>query len=119
MVLMGDTAIQMFYRRLFSVDATAHDLFSQTDMSAQRIKFMDTFSTLVQNIGDLEASIPMLEELGRLHARYGVQDHHYDSVREALLLTIESLGQVLDDSARGAWDAAYARITDPMRKAGY
>ena len=116
-VLMGDTAIQMFYRRLFTIDASAHALFSQTDMVEQRLKFMETFGLLVQNIGDLDAHEPMLEELGRRHAGVGVEDHHYAAVHQALISTIESgLGHVLDRSARLAWDVAYQRITEAMRR---
>lgn len=116
-VLMGDTAIQMFYRRLFAIDASAHALFSETEMAEQRVKFMETFGLLVRNIGDLEAHEPMLEELGRRHAAVGVEEHHYDAVHRALVSTIESgLGHVLDREARLAWDAAYRKMTEPMRR---
>ena len=116
-VLMGDTAIQMFYRRLFAIDAGAHALFAETDMVEQRLKFMETFGLLVQNIGNLDAHEPMLEELGRRHASVGVEDHHYAAVHQALISTIESgLGHVLDREARLAWDAAYLRMTEAMRR---
>ncbi|NNF77425.1 MAG: hemin receptor [Rhizobiales bacterium] len=116
-VLMGDTAIQMFYRRLFDIDASAHALFSETQMAEQRVKFMETFGLLVENIGNLEAHEPMLEELGRRHAAVGVEDHHYDAVHQALVSTIESgLGHVLDREARIAWDIAYRRMTAAMRR---
>lgn len=116
-VLMGDAAIQMFYRRLFTIDSGAHALFSETDMANQRIKFIETFGLLVEHIGDLEAHEPMLEELGRRHAGVGVEDRHYDAVHQALVSTIESgLGHVLDREARVAWDLAYQRMTEPMRR---
>ena len=61
----------------------------------------------------------MLEELGRRHAQYGVEDRHYDSVGEALMLTIETgLGQAVTRESRAAWAAAYARLSEPMRRAG-
>ena len=117
-VLMGDAAIQMFYRRLFAIDPSTHALFSDTDMAEQRVKFMDTFGLFVRNIGDLEKNVPMLEELGRRHAAVGVEDHHYDTVKDALISTIQSgLGQLLEDEAREAWEVAYDRITAPMRQA--
>ncbi|MEM7425021.1 MAG: globin domain-containing protein [Pseudomonadota bacterium] len=119
-VLMGDTAIAMFYRRLHDIDPSTHQLFSDTDMHAQRLKFMDTFGLCVRSLNDLEECRPMLEQLGRRHAALGVKEEHYDSVREALLTTIESgLGQILDRHAKEAWTVAYERITQPMRSAGY
>ena len=116
-VLMGDTAIQMFYRRLFSIDPSAHALFAETNMPDQRIKFMETFGLLVENIGDLEAHEPMLEKLGQRHAAVGVEERHYEAVHQALISTIESgLGHVLDQEARMAWDAAYRRMIEPMQR---
>ncbi len=119
-VLMGDTAIAMFYRRLMDIDASSHALFADADMRAQRIKFMDTFGLCVRSLNDLEECRPMLEQLGRRHAAIGVEDHHYDSVRDALLTMIESgLGQILDEQAKEAWNAAFDEITEPMRTAAY
>lgn len=116
-VLMGDAAIQMFYRRLFAIDAGAHALFSETDMADQRIKFMETFGLLVEHIGNLEAHEPMLEELGRRHAAVGVEERHYSAVHQALVSTIESgLGHMLDRDARQAWDLAYRRMIEPMQR---
>jgi len=82
-VLMGDAATQMFYRRLFAIDPSTHALFSDTDMAEQRVKFMDTFDLFVRNIGDLEKNLPMLEERGRRQAELGVENHHYDGQRSA------------------------------------
>ena len=118
MALLGDTAARMFYRRLFTIDESTHALFSGADMKEQRRKFMETFGLLVRNIDTLDDSAPMLEDLGRLHGAYGVEDHHYDAVRQALVSTIESgLGQALDRECLAAWDTAYELITGPMRRA--
>ena len=119
-VLMGDTAIQMFYRRLFAIDASAHALFSDSNMPEQRVKFLETFGLFIANIEDLESCRTKLEDLGRRHAAYGVEEHHYESVRQALVSTIESgLGQILDKEARAAWNNAYDAITEPMKRAAY
>ena len=95
-------------------------LFAETDMRSQRIKFMDTFGLCVRSLHDLEDCRPMLEQLGVRHAAVGVEEHHYDSVKDALLTTIESgLGQILDEHAKEAWTLAFDQITEPMRKAAY
>ena len=81
---------------------------------------MDTFGLFVRSLHDLESCRPLLEELGRRHAAVGVEERHYESVRTALLATIESgLGQVLEPQAREAWDLAFDRITQPMCEAAY
>ena len=117
-VLLGDVVMQMFYRRLFRIDESAHALFSDASMLEQRRKFLDTFDLLVKNIEDIEKHTPMLEDLGRKHAAYGVKDHHYDAVGEALIDTIEhGLGHALTSDSRTAWAAAYERLSTPMRRA--
>ena len=118
MALLGDTAARMFYRRLFAIDESTYALFSGADMREQRRKFMDTFGLLVRNLEKINEAAPMLEDLGRMHGDHGVEDHHYDAVRQALMSTIETgLGQALDRDSRAAWDTAYELITKPMRRA--
>ncbi len=94
-VLMGDAATQMFYRRLFAIDPSTHALFSDTDMAEQRVKFMDTFDLFVRNIGDLEKNLPMLEELGRRQAELGVENHRYDGQRSAHFHDTVGLGTTI------------------------
>ena len=42
----------------------------------------------VENLNNLEAIVPAVQDLGRRHAGYGVQDQHYDSVASALRWTL-------------------------------
>ena len=41
------------------------------------------------SLNRLDALVPVVEDLGRRHAGYGVKDEHYDSVGAALLWTLE------------------------------
>ena len=87
-------------------------------MEHQRRKFMETFDLLVKNIADFDECIPMLEDLGRRHAAYGVEDRHYESVGKALLATLDTgLGQAVTPESRAAWAAAYKRLSEPMQRA--
>lgn len=114
-----DTAAHLFYNRLFEIDPSARPLFANTDMNKQRDKFLDTLELVVKHVGQLDEITPKLEELGRSHVRYGVEDHHYDSVASALLWALQQgLGDVFTDDVRDAWIYTYTRIAAPMRKAG-
>jgi hemoglobin-like flavoprotein len=118
-VLAGDTAINMFYRRLFAIDPEAHALFADTEMAHQRAKFLETFSLFVKNIDDLAALEERLRQLGDRHFASGVEARHYESVRKALRMTLEGgLGQTLDAEASDAWNKAYDRIAGLMRSHG-
>jgi hypothetical protein len=55
----------------------------------------------------LEALVPTIADLGRRHARYGVTDGHYETVRAALLWTLEQgLGSKWTPDVKAAWSGA-------------
>ena len=86
---MADTAARLFYDRLFEIDTTTRPLFKTTDLAEQRRKLIQALTVVVKGIDHLEALRPMLADMGRRHAQYGVTDGHYDSVGAALLWTLE------------------------------
>jgi hemoglobin-like flavoprotein len=56
---------------------------------------------------------------GRRHAGYGVNDHDYETVGEALLWTLEQgLGPSFTPEVREAWTTLYRLVADTMRMAG-
>src|SRR5215468_10428081 len=86
---IADAAVTMFYDRLFEIDSSTRSLFKATDMSEQRRKLVQALAAVVNGLDNLAPLIPVLEELGRKHVRYGVTEAHYDSVGAALLWTLE------------------------------
>ncbi|MEO1161563.1 MAG: globin family protein, partial [Pseudomonadota bacterium] len=117
-VPIADAAAQLFYQRLFEIDPDAKSLFANTDMPAQNEKLVDTLSLVVEKADQLDSIVPVLQELGRKHLRYGVEDRHYDSVGSALLWTLgQGLGEGFTGQARAAWTVAYALVSGPMRQA--
>lgn len=66
----------------------------------------------------LETIRPALENLGRRHVGYGVEERHYDLVGAALLWTLqEGLGDRYTAAVREAWTAAYSTLAAIMREA--
>ena len=58
-----------------------------------------------------------MQALARRHAAYGVTDHHYQTVGEALLWTLhQGLGEHFTPSVAAAWSAAYALLADVMKE---
>ena len=87
-------------------------------MDAQGAKLLDALGCVVESAGQIDRITVFLEELGRRHVAYGVEDHHYDSVGAALLWTLEQgLGVGFTDEVREAWAAAYAHVAGTMRNA--
>lgn len=109
---------KIFYDRLFEIDPSTKPLFTRTRMPSQHKKLMESMELVVENANNLDCMIPALEALGRRHVRYGVEDHHYDSVGVALMWTLErGCGAQFDAEARQAWTSVYQFIAGTMRQA--
>jgi hemoglobin-like flavoprotein len=115
---LADAAAIMFYDRLFEIDPTTKPLFRQTDMPHQRKKLLQIIGTAVASLERLDALVPVVEDLGRRHAGYGVEDKHYDSVGAALLWTLErGLGKTWTPEVAEAWTQTYGLLSGVMRRA--
>jgi nitric oxide dioxygenase len=113
-----DTAAHLFYERLFELDPGLRHLF-HGDMEQQGQKLMMALSLVVRGLNDLERILPMVRELGRRHAGYGVDPRHYETVGAALIWTLEQgLGDDFTDDALQAWAAAYDLLSSTMIEAG-
>lgn len=115
---IADEAAAIFYQRLFELDPELQALFKNSDMATQRAKLVAALSSVVASVDQLERVIPVLQSLGRRHAGYGVQLHHYDTVGAALLWTLErGLGESWTADLAAAWTHAYAVVAGVMRDA--
>lgn len=113
---LGVAAAALFYERLFTLDPQLASLFAHTDMERQGKKLLQALSVVVTTADRLHTLGPSLEELGRGHLRYGVEDRHYDTVGVALLTTLESaLGKAFTPAVQEAWTLAYAGVATHMR----
>ena len=115
---IADAAAAMFYARLFLIDPTTRPLFRATNMAQQRKKLVQVLTMAVTGLERLDVLVPVVEDLGRRHAGYGVKDAHYDSVSEALLWTLEQgLGGAWNAETKAAWTEVYGILSGIMRRA--
>jgi nitric oxide dioxygenase len=113
----GDAVAALFYGRLFETAPEVRPMF-RGDMTAQGRKLMTALALAVDSLTRLDSLIPALESLGRKHVGYGVQDHHYAIVGEALLWTLEKgLGLAWTPEAKDAWATTYSIVASVMQKA--
>src|SRR5689334_5968331 len=82
------TAAAVFYARLFELDPALRSMFP-ADLGDQGRKLMQMIAVAVHGLDDVETLAPAVRALGRRHARYGVQDQHYQTVAVALLGTLK------------------------------
>lgn len=114
---IAETAAALFYDRLFTLDPTLRPLF-KGDLKEQGKKLMQALSIVVKGINRIDKILPAVQELGRRHASYGVEDVHYNTVGAALLWTLEQgLGKAFTSDVQEAWTAAYGLLSGAMREA--
>ncbi|MBV9881181.1 MAG: hemin receptor [Gemmatirosa sp.] len=114
----GEALAERFYTRLFVLAPEVHRLFAATDMAAQRRKLAEMLRWMVASLDAPDALVPGTAALARRHVRYGVHDHDYDAVGEALRDALAgTLGDRFTPEVREAWAEAYALLAGVMRRA--
>lgn len=116
---MGETAAEIFYKRLFEIEPATAALF-KGDMKQQGRKFMQVLAVAVGGLSNMPTMMPMVQQLGLRHAGYGVKPEHFESVRKALLWTLALVLQdAYSDDVRAAWATAYAMLAGVMKEAAW
>lgn len=119
---IAPAAAEIFYSKLFELDPQLKPLFPSTDdaMKTQGNKLMSMLAAAVAGLSNLEALIPVLEDLGKRHVDYKVEAYHYDTVGQALLGTLEAgLGDDFTPDVKEAWTSVYGTMSKVMIGAAY
>lgn len=105
------------YRRLFEIDPKLKDLF-QGDIDAQGKALFGMMDLVVSSLEIQEQLVPIIYEMGRRHAGYGVNEEDYQAFGVALLDTLKALlGSEFTPEVREAWCAAYDFVAEIMQTA--
>lgn len=116
---IADQAAAMFYKNLFILDPRLRGLFP-SDMQAQGRKLMHMLGLAVHGLKNPDTLIPAVQELGRRHVAYGVEEKHYEAVDNALMLTLkQGLGAEFTPQVKEAWLATYELLSGVMKQAAY
>ncbi len=111
---IADTAVMLFYGRMFELDPSLRPLFP-TDMTRQRQKLLDTLAMAVRDLENPDKFVAALRALGQRHTAYGVQPAHYQTMNEALIwMLTQGLGKNFSDEMKAAWTAMYQTLVDAM-----
>jgi hemoglobin-like flavoprotein len=105
----GDELMDTFYARLFAAAPAVRPLFAATDLRRQKTMLLGALVLLRKSLGDLDAIVPMLRELGARHVAYGAKPDHYPVVGQVL---IASMADVAGDGWRPDYERAWAAAFD-------
>ncbi|MDH4394234.1 MAG: globin family protein [Limnobacter sp.] len=118
-VPIREQAAELFYGKLFELDANVKPLF-KGDMKEQGRKLMMMLNTVVTSLEKLDTLVPAVQDLGKRHIQYQVKAEHYDTVGTALLWTLGAgLGDAFTEEVKAAWTKAYVTLATVMKQAAY
>ena len=103
------------YERLFAQSPHLRALFP-TDLTAQRRKLFGALVVIVDNVRRPDRLLPLLDDLGRRHAAYGVEPEHFDAVGAALLGALADFDDRFGEDTARAWTHGYASFAQAMQR---
>lgn len=116
-VPIKEKAAELFYGKLFELDPAVKPLF-KGDIVEQGKKLMMAINTVVNSLDKIETMVPIIQDMGRRHAGYGVKSQHYDTVGAALIWTLDAgLGPAFTPEVKEAWVGAYTLLATVMKDA--
>lgn len=114
MEAVAPQAAALFYQNLFAADPGLRVLF-KGEMEEQGRKLMQMLGLAVNKLNDLDRLLPVLRDLARRHAGYGVEESHYATVGAALIKTLgQGLGADFTVEVRLAWTTVYGVMSEVM-----
>ncbi len=117
LVAIPERAGEIFYQRLFELDPNARQLF-WGNLQHQGTALFLMLDMIVKSLDIQDKIVPIIFDLGKRHAMYGVRDRDYQPFEQALMDTLSSInGDDFTQDERNAWRAAFAFLADIMREA--
>jgi NAD(P)H-flavin reductase/hemoglobin-like flavoprotein len=109
----GDAAPLWFYSHLFLTHPETRDMFP-ISMAHQRDRLFAALGSVMARVDDLDGLVPILQQLGRDHRKFGALAAHYPAVGASLLATLEHFDDEWDDELAASWAEAYGVIAEVM-----
>lgn len=109
----GDQVPLWFYSHLFLTHPETREMFP-VSMAHQRDRLFAALGEVMARVDDLDALVPVLQQLGRDHRKFGAVAAHYPAVGASLLATLEHFDADWDDELAASWTEAYGVIADVM-----
>jgi len=114
---MPEKVGETFYQRLFELDPNARQLFWGNMRDQGKALFL-MLEMVVNSLDIQDKIVPIIFDLGKRHAMYGVRDRHYEPFEQALMETLSNIiGVAFTQDVRKAWAAAFVFLADIMKEA--
>src|SRR6185312_13159108 len=110
---VGDEAPLYFYSHLFLSHPEVRSMFP-VSMAHQRDRLFRALGDVVAHVDDLPAVVPILQQLGRDHRKFGTLAAHYPAVGASLLATLEHFDDQWSPELAKDWSEAYTLVAEVM-----
>jgi NAD(P)H-flavin reductase len=115
-VATGDEAPLYFYSHLFLSHPETRELFP-VSMAHQRDRLFAALGDVMARVDDLDSLVPILQQLGRDHRKFGTVAAHYPAVGASLLATLEHFDDQWTPELAKSWSEAYDVVATVMIQA--
>jgi NAD(P)H-flavin reductase/hemoglobin-like flavoprotein len=113
----GDEVPLYFYSHLFLSHPETRRMFP-VSMMHQRDRLLAALVHVVSKVDDLDNLVPVLQQLGRDHRKFGALAEHYPAVGESLVATLAHFaGDAWTPEVAADWAAAYGLVAQVMVEA--
>jgi NAD(P)H-flavin reductase len=112
----GDEAPLYFYSHLFLSHPETRQMFP-VSMAQQRDRLFAALGEVMARVDDLDALVPILQQLGRDHRKFGTLAAHYPAVGASLLATLEHFDDEWTPELAKSWSEAYDLVATVMIQA--
>jgi NAD(P)H-flavin reductase/hemoglobin-like flavoprotein len=112
----GDEAPLYFYSHLFLSHPETRRLFP-VSMAHQRDRLFAALGEVMARVDDLDSLVPLLQELGRDHRKFGTVAEHYPAVGASLLATLAHFDDEWNPALAQSWTEAYQLVAQVMIEA--
>jgi NAD(P)H-flavin reductase/hemoglobin-like flavoprotein len=110
---VGDKAPLYFYSHLFLSHPETRAMFP-VSMAHQRDRLFAALGQVMSRVDDLPELVPILQQLGRDHRKFGALAAHYPAVGASLLATLEHFDDEWNADLAASWAEAYGVIAEVM-----
>ncbi|KXX72313.1 globin domain-containing protein [Flammeovirga sp. SJP92] len=108
---------ELFFSKLFKIDSSLESSL-MVDPKDQERRLIPMLSAVVNGLVDFELIIPILQDFGRTHVEYNIQEKHYEAVQKALFYALQTvLQEKWTSEVDDAWSNIFSVLTNIMKEA--
>jgi hemoglobin-like flavoprotein len=110
---------KLLYDKLFELDPDSAKLF-KGDIGEQQHRIMNMMKTVSEGLNNPNIILPAIQDLGKRHAHYGVDEKQYETFKASLFHALKTItGNEWNEQTEKIWDKFYQILVSVMNSNVY